>query len=383
MKTVIVTGARAPVALHWVRLLKVAGLRVVLADTQSLPISRFTRFKDRYVRLPRPIGAMQAYAVAWRKLLAEEQPQLVLPTCEEVFYLAALRDIHGVPIPLMAPDSALLARMHNKFTFARFAATLGPDCAPPDTVLIEKAEDAEPLLSRRDELVLKPVWSRFGDRVIRRPSTATLQGMDWRQGGPWVAQTWLPGGELSVYALAYRGRLVAHQAYLGLFRASGGASVAFSPVEEPEIERFLETFVERTRWHGQVSFDFRRDDKGTIRVIECNPRAVSGLHFFAPGDGLVQALMGEGTARASIVRPQTVKLALALYGLADAAASRRLKMWWQSFRACDDLTAWPGDRGFLKAQMLALTEIICLALRHRTGLKAAATADTEWNGEPL
>ena len=380
---VIVTGARAPVALHWCRLLKTAGHRVVLADCQTFPISRPTRFKDRYVALPRPIGNREGYRLAWERLLDAEQPGLILPTCEEVFYLAALGQRIGRPFPLFAPPFELLAAVHDKHRFARLAATLDAPCRPPETWLVRNHADAAPLSGFCGDLVLKPVWSRFGDRVIRRPDRDRFARMDWETGGPWVAQRHLPGEELSAYALAREGRVLALQAYRGLFRASGGASVAFAPCHEPDIDRFVAAFAARTGWTGQVSFDFRRDAEGAIRVIECNPRAVSGLHFFGPGDGLVEALFDGSAASATIRQPQTVRLALATYGLADALGSGRLAEWRAAMRDCADLTQWPGDRGFASAQFLALGEIIWLAIRHRTGLKAAATADTEWNGEPL
>lgn len=383
MKRIIVTGARAPVALHWARLLKEAGHRVVLADTQSLPISRPTCFKDRYVTLPRPIGKMAAYGAFWKRLLEEEQPDLVVPTCEEVFFLAALRDRYGVPLPLLAPSLDQLAEVHDKYRFAVLAAALDAPCGPPQTWLVRNAGDAESLLADARNLVLKPVWSRFADRVIRRPDRARMFRMDWASGGPWVAQAYLPGEEMSAYALAHQGRLMAMQAYRGLFRAGGGASVAFAPMEEADIAAFVMAFVRSTGWHGQVSFDFRRDAEGRPRVIECNPRAVSGLHFFAATDGLAGSLFDGTPARASIRTPQTVRLALLTYGLADAISSGRWNSWRRAMAECADLTDYPGDRGFGLAQFAALGEIAFLALRHRTGLKAAATADTEWNGEPL
>lgn len=383
MRRIIVTGARAPVALHWARLLSVAGHHVVLADSLSQPLSRFTRFKKRYCRLPPPSGNLAAYREAWCRLLDEEKPDLVLPTCEEVFFLSALRDRHGLAMPIFAPGFDLLSAMHNKFEFTRRAGVLKTAIKPPETWLVNSHEDMATLASRADTLVLKPVWSRFGDSVLRRPSYERLARMDWSTGGPWVAQTFLPGEELSAYGLAHGGRLLAQRAYRGLFRASAGASVAFAPVDEPEITAFMSAFVAETGWHGQVSFDFRRDGAGQLHVIECNPRAVSGLHFFGQGDGLDRALLGEAAATPTLGIPQTMRLALLTYGLADAIASRRMGDWWQCCLAADDLTRWRGDRTFLLPQGLALAEILALALRTGRGLKAAATADIEWNGEAL
>lgn len=383
MKRIVVTGARAPVALHWARLFKSAGHHVVVADTPLLPIARFTRFKDHYVRLPGPALGLPAYAAAWRRLLDEEQPDMVLPTCEEVFHLAALRDRHGVALPLFAPAFDSLARMHDKYRFARFAAELDAPAKPPETWLVRDASEAAPLLDRCRDLVLKPVWSRFAERVVRRPDRSTITRMNWQSGGPWIAQTYLPGEELSAFAVAHHGTLVALQAYRGLFRAGGGASVAFEPCEEPDIRQFVVAFVRTTSWHGQVAFDFRRDGTGAVRVIECNPRAVSGLHFFGPGDGLPEAVLDGCESRASIRAPQTVRLALLTYGLADAVASGRLGAWYQTLCDSADLTWAAGDRSFAVPQLLSLGEIAVRAMLAWTGLKAAATADIEWNGEPL
>lgn len=383
MKTVIITGARAPVALHWARLLKAAGHRVVLADSQKHPLARQTRFKDRYHCLPRPIGDMPAYAKAWRRLLTEERPDLVLPTCEEVFFLAALRDQHGVDMPLFAPSFARLAAAHDKYRFAMAVHEMETPAPPPETWLLRTEAEARALLGVRRDVVLKPVWSRFGDRVLRKPTEAQITGIDWAAAEPWVGQAFLPGEELSVYALACEGKVLAHQAYSGLFRAQGGASVAFARCDVPEITRFVEIFVAHTRWHGQVSFDFRRDGNGSLHVIECNPRAVSGLHFFAPGDGLVDALFNGEPATPSLVAPQTVKLAMLTYGLADALSSGRVKSWLETMRASQDLTRFPGDRNFLLPQLMALVEIVALSLKSGLSLKAAATIDTEWNGEAL
>lgn len=381
MRTVIVSGARAPVALHWARLFKVAGWRVVLADTFRMPISRATRFKDVYVRLPGPLTDFAAYLDALRRVVDEERPALWMPTCEEVFFLAAARDLHGVPLPLLAPPFGVLAAAHDKFRFSQ--AVAGMPVEAPRSWLVKDAADLAPLVSRSRELVFKPVWSRFGDRALRRPEPEQIADGRFLGGVHWVAQDYLPGEEVSAFALAHGGRVLAVQPYRGLFRASAGAAVAFAPFDDPQIGAFVTAYATATAWTGQLSFDFRRDAEGRLFVIECNPRATSGLHFFAPGDGLVKAALGEGKAVATDRRPMTLGLALATYGLADAISNRKWKEWRKAWAQCADITDFPGDRGFLPVQFAALTEIAAIAARRRCSLKTAAMDDTEWNGQPL
>ena len=50
-KVILVTGARAPSALHLARIFHSAGHRVILADTLRYPMSRATRMKDAYVAI--------------------------------------------------------------------------------------------------------------------------------------------------------------------------------------------------------------------------------------------------------------------------------------------------------------------------------------------
>jgi hypothetical protein len=381
MKTVLVTGARAPVALHWARLLHMAGHRVILADSHRFAMARATRFKTAYVRLPQPRNALAAYARAVERIVREHGCDFVLPTCEEIFFLSAARDQNGAEIPLVAPPFAILAQVHDKYRFAMMARGFGAD--PPETALLIDATDLRSYRTVSQDFVFKPVWSRFAERVLIRPKSADLDRIVPSPADPWVAQAFLPGEELCCWALAKDGEMQALQAYRPLYRVGKGASLAFEPVANPQIRHFVAGFVAATVWTGQISFDFRHDAQGRLSVIECNPRATSGMHYFGAADGLAEALVDGGLAEASLTGPMTLPLAMFCYGLPAAVRKGALRRWLIDFRNMGDIGAWPGDRPMLQAQLRALAEIICVAALRRTRLKAAATADIEWNGEPL
>lgn len=381
MRTVLITGARAPVALHWARLLHMAGHRVILSDSHRFPMARATRFKAGYVRLPSPRDNVAAYAQAVERVVHGHACDMVLPTCEEVFFLAAARDLHGADIPLVAPSFALLQQVHDKYRFAMMARDLGAD--PPETTLIADAATLRAHRSFSHDLVFKPVWSRFAERVLIRPAPTALDGIVPSPADPWVAQAFLPGEELCCWALARQGQIMALQAYRPLYRAGKGASLAFEPVDNDGIRAFVTGFATATAWTGQISFDFRHDAAGRLSVIECNPRATSGLHYFGGGDGLADALCGKSPATAALSGPMTLPLAMLCYGLPAAIRKGAVRRWVSDFRGMGDIAAWPGDWPMLPAQFLALAEIMAISASNRTGLKAAATADIEWNGEPL
>lgn len=380
-KTVLVTGARAPAALHLARILHHAGHRVVLADTFRYPMSRATRMKHAYAQLPSPRQSFADYSAAVSALVARKAPDIIVPTCEEVFFLAAVRDRQGIDIPLFAAHFDLLAKVHNKADFAELATGLGAD--PPPTLRLLSRDDLSSLPQPSEQLVLKPAWSRFGSRVLIRPSRAAVDALCPTAADPWVAQAYLPGEEISAYAVAVDGRLAAFQSYKPTYRVGQGAGVAFAPVDDSVARQFVDGLVARLNWSGQISFDFRRDAQGKLHVIECNPRTTSGVHYFGPADGLDRAILEGRTARASSTAPMTLPLAMLAYGLPYAIRNRGFAQWRRDFARMQDISAWPGDRGLLSSQLRALGEIAVRALRNGTGLVEASVRDIEWDGEPL
>ncbi|RFZ86884.1 ATP-grasp domain-containing protein [Shinella sp. WSJ-2] len=378
-QSVLITGARAPVALHLARLFHGAGWRVVLADTPAFPLSAASSACTRYVRLPPPRFEPQAYGDAVAALVKREGISLVLPTCEEVFYLAAVWRERHPAARLFAPDSDLLARAHNKFDFIELCKDLG--LAAPQTTLIRDRADLAAISGSASKLVFKPAWSRFASRVLLRPRPEDLDAFAPTPQAPWVAQEFLEGEELSAYAIANEGRLQAFSLYRSVYRAGKGAGIYFVPVENGAAKAFVSRFAAGTCWTGQLSFDLIRRPDGTVLPLECNPRATSGLHFFRNPQAFTAAIAaGEGAVGPDVVRPQTVRLALWLYGLPAALRSGAIGSFLRNLRGADELLDWPDDPAPKRAQWRALSEIAALALRHRISLQRASTRDIEWDG---
>ncbi|CDX19269.1 conserved hypothetical protein [Mesorhizobium sp. ORS 3324] len=378
-KTVLVTGARAPVALHLARLLHGAGRRVILADTPARPIAAASKACARYHRLPPPRFEPQAYAEAVEALVRTEGIELVIPTCEEVFHLALVWRGRAMPAPLLAPGIDLLAEVHNKHAFIRLAEKLG--LAVPETVLLSSRDDVEAVRGRSRELVFKPVWSRFASQVRLRPTPDFLDAIVPSPAMPWVAQRFIDGEEISAYAVARDGRLKALALYRSPYRAGRGAGIFFERVEDGAARKLVERIVAGTSWTGQISFDLMREADGRVLPLECNPRAVSGLHFFRDPARFADAVLGDGPeVMPDVTAPQTVRLAMWIYGLPAALRSGGLGRFRKAMREGQELLDWPADPTPVKAQWTALAEIAGVAFRQRISLQAVSTRDIEWNG---
>ncbi|TIQ34396.1 MAG: ATP-grasp domain-containing protein [Mesorhizobium sp.] len=378
-QTVLITGARAPVALHLARLLDGAGRRVILADSPARPIAAVSKACARYHRLPPPRFEPEAYAEAVEALVRAEGIGLVIPTCEEVFYLALTWRGRAMPAQLLAPGIELLAEVHNKHAFIRLAERLG--LAVPETTLLSSRDDLEAVRGRSRELVFKPVWSRFASHVLLRPTPDFLDTIIPSPAMPWVAQRFIDGDEISAYAVARDGRLKALALYRSLYRAGKGAGIFFERVEDQAARELVERIVAGTSWTGQISFDLMREASGRVLPLECNPRAVSGLHFFRDAARFADAVLGDGPEVApDVAAPQTVRLAMWIYGLPAALRSGGLGRFRKAMREGQELLDWPGDPAPVKAQWPALAEIAGVARRQGISLQAASTRDIEWNG---
>ncbi|MCF6443734.1 ATP-grasp domain-containing protein [Nereida sp. MMG025] len=378
MQTLLITGARAPVALHLARLLGQAGYKIVLADSFKHPLGAACRFAT-YVQIPAPADGLTPYANAINAVINDYDIDLIIPTCEEVFYLAMLVAQDALSAPLDAPSLDHLTTAHNKFAFIEQLSSFG--IPVPQTQLLQTTQDVQDLVPNAAEYVFKPVWSRFASRVLIKPTEAELADVRPTHRAAWVAQKHIEGREISVYAYARSGTVIALSAYHSLFRAGLGAGVCFEPVMSDRIQAFVARYVQKTAWTGQISFDLIEAADGTIWPIECNPRATSGLHFFTDSAPFADAVCDGGP----FVAPDAtgllgVRLALWVYGLPNAIRHGRLGQFKTALQDTQDILDWPTDPAPKKRQFRALCEIAATALKHRISLQTASTRDIEWDG---
>jgi hypothetical protein len=382
---VLILGARAPVCLEWARAFHAAGARVTVADSVAWPLTRASDAVDRYVRLPQPRYATNDWLDAIAAEIERGGIDLLLPTCEEVFYLA-----HGMArLPArcrtFTSDFALLRSLHHKGHFARLTADW--PVAAPETRVLETVADVEELYDEAAAWVFKPAYSRFAAATLIKPTAGRLRKVRPTALQPWVAQRFVRGREHCSFSVFVDGRVTIAASYHPRYRVGRGSGILFEPTSPPQLPEFLERFGASTGYTGQAGFDFIEDESGALHVLECNPRATSGVHLLShrPLD-LVGALTGRcDESRAPAPRPKMLALAMVFF-----AAPRALMQGaaaWSAFArdygAAEDVLTRSGDRGPLFAQIPGFAEIVLRAAQRRCSLLAAATADIEWNGQPL
>jgi hypothetical protein len=271
--------------------------------------------------------------------------------------------------------------LHHKFQFSELAAQLPINA--PESVLLESLEYVQAMSGESRDWVFKPAYSRFANRTLIRPRPERLNRVRPSVDFPWLAQRFVSGREYFSYSLMEQGRLTAHACYHPRHRIGSGAGIYFDPIDSEPIKAFVEQFGNQTTYTGQVGFDFIASPDGKIHVLECNPRATSGIHLL--GDNpqtLVAAALGQQQSEVLLSgsSPRMVAFAMLVF-----AAPRKMLSgeFWRDYSRARDVITIPGDRRPLGGQLLGLVEIAGRAVKRRRGLLAASTVDIEWDGQPL
>jgi predicted ATP-grasp superfamily ATP-dependent carboligase len=378
MARVALTGGRAPVTLELARLLARAGHTVVVAESARWPLTLGSRAVARSVRVPPPRHDPAGFAAALAALLIEERIDLLVPTCEEIFYVARARDQLAAHSRVLAEPLEKLHALHHKGRFAEQARGYG--LAVPETRLLTSPAEVA-ALPAPDAWVLKPAYSRFAARTLLPPHRpGALARVQPTPAAPWVAQRYVRGRALCTYSVAHGGRLAAHAAYPVTFSAGQGAAIYFEALKHAAARAWVETFVAREGFTGQIAFDFIEDAAGQLWALECNPRATSGVHLLAAHPGFAGALWASGPEVITPPPGEAARLGAAmwLYGLRGA----RLSAWWAAMRRSREVIGqWRDPRPALM-QFGSLAEFGARSLRLGIDPLAASTEDIEWNGEP-
>lgn len=385
VRRVLITGARAAAALDLARDFLAAGWEVHLADSRRVRMARWSRLPFRHHLVPPPREAREAFRTRIAALVVQEAIDLVVPTCEEVFHLAAPALGEALGTRLFAPDLATLRRLHDKHAFARACEAWGVPV--PETHLLESCADLGCFGGEAGEWVFKPCFTRFGDATLVGPSPEALVAVAPAPGALWLAQRRVLGSEACFYAVARHGTLVAFAAYRSGWRLGGGASYAFEPLEAPHAEA-LQDIAARVAaaagLHGQFACDAIFDaGSGQPYLIECNPRATSGVHLLTGKGALARAIADGTPAPAQGPDPAYLGPAMFVYGLPQALRERRLEDWARLLSRGHDAISQPGDRRPILGAMIDAAGFFREGVKHSISTTAATTRDIAWNGEDM
>lgn len=382
MSNVLILGGRAPVALDHARRFAAQGWTVIVADSVSCRLTGWSRSVTSTVRLASPRHAPKQFIADLAGAIARYDIDLVVPTCEEVFFLSRYRSALPAACRIAVDDFEKLRRLHSKWDFLKLATRAGGN--PPDSALVSSLDQASAWAGGK-AIVLKPEFSRFGMHVRIYPQGIPQHAPALPELGRWVAQEYCDGIEFCSYSIAEQGRLTAHALYRPVYRLHRSASYYFEPHTSVPIKNFVANLVDALQFTGQISFDWIDAGDGKPRVLECNPRATSGLHLFSLSDALPAALNGESANCISPQEGNARMLAPIMYsgGLLQSIGRGDFRRWCSDLQRARDVIAAPGDHLPVGGAILDMAWFSKTALLRKCSLREAATGDIEWDGEEL
>lgn len=395
---ILLTGGRAPVTLELARQFAAAGHRVYVAESLKRYLCRVSSAVTACFEVPEPRFQPDRFIDALCEIVNKQRIDLIVPTCEEIFYVA--RGLERLkPYCTVFTDSLTkLASLHNKMDFIQKAAAYG--FLVPETQLIQSVEEWQNALAAympEKGLVLKPVYSRFAAKTIiiepnvERSSQTFFENRQLQlsvpeisAASPWVVQSYMPGRLISSYSVVHNGILTAHAAYETSYKAGFGACIYFKPLQHDEAYNWVRRFVELEQFTGQIAFDFIETAEGILYPLECNPRATSGIHLFQPADRLDQAFISLPLNKPIVPQPTTqsmLSLAMLSYGLVGVRSWKDVQNWIKTYSQGKDVIFRLRDPFPYIEQLRVLFATWRMSRKLNISLVEALTYDIEWNGE--
>ena len=380
MSNILLTGGRAPATLELARAFHNAGHTVFMAESLRGHLSQPSNAITKNFFVPPPRQQPSAFIDALKTIIVENKINLLIPTCEEAFYVAMGRD--ELPCAVFVESIKKLNGLHNKWHFVINA--IGNDLYAPETMYLNNQDELLHAFAHWRELVLKPVYSRFAARTLILPTLKdALYKLTVNSKTPWVAQEYIKGRQICTYSICHYGHITAHTAYSPTITAGEGAAIAFEHLDHLGTFNWVKTFVEKNEFTGQIAFDFIQSPDGQLCGLECNPRATSGVHLLASHPKFTEAFLNPNMDCITPTSDHSSMLATAMliYGLPGALKKNQLTQWIKIFFTSNDVILDFKDPMPFIMQFKSILAYLFLARKEKITALEASTFDIEWNGE--
>ncbi len=382
-KKILLTFARSFLALHLARELKSSGHMIYTADSMGYHVSFFSNAVTKNFRVPSPRYHQDEYIQALIEIVKKEKIDLIIPIYEEISYLSKVRHLFPSSCELFFPEFENYDELHNKWKFQCKLEALDFDVL--DKKLIRSGEEAKQF-SFDKPFALKACYSRASQKVRKIGVNESLPHLDFQEHNPWIAQEWLEGERFCSYSICHQGNVHANVVYPVTYAIDGNSCITFESVDHPPIFEWIASFVKKTRFTGQIAFDFIISKANKIYAIECNPRATSGILLLGKDDGLDLALFknNKQTIHPKENTRRQIAFGMLLYGWKSSSIpNNRLSRYLYDLMRTKDVVFSAKDLKPFLFEPFIFANILLQSRKYRISLPDAFIHDHEWNGEPI
>jgi glutathione synthase/RimK-type ligase-like ATP-grasp enzyme len=379
----LVTSSRMPYAVGMARKLSSAGHTVYASDAYELAPGSHSKYLTGHFVTAEPRDATEQFVADVERIASENQIDVIVPSFEEVFYLATQRDRLDEASKLYAPPFETLARVHDKATFQALTDRLG--LRTPETLVARSDDELREHIGRFRRYFARAAFSRGGVALLTNTGPlaghVAIEDCHPTPQSPWLVQEFVDGPMLCTYSTMHDGRATAHCTYRAPRQWEHSTAIAFESVDGRETLEVAQAIAAELGYTGQMSLDFV-DDDGTLYLIECNPRATDGL-LLVDASELAEGILDHERGLTMVPPGEEIQLSMAVFG---QMFDEGLREWPRSIhdlaRIRDANKGWHDHMPTLY-NFLAFAHHAKLEMKERTALFVAMAGDISWDGQPI
>src|ERR1700736_5173200 len=315
-----------------ITILGLSGHLVEVCDPSSYCLARFSRFVRKFHNCPPMRDDPSGFLRFIEELLATGYFDVLLPTHEQGFLFARVRQRLEDRVGLALPSFESYRTAHSKAGFSRLLDQLG--LPKPATRIVKSASELRDAV--RFPCVVKTSVGTASRGIWFVRNDGDLDGalQDLSVNGAFadevLVQELVADTTEEAQAVFCRGKLIGFHAFQQIAAGAGGGEAIKQSVSRLNVRTLLATIGKKLAWHGALSVDYvLRDDDATPLLIDCNPRLVEPMSAYLAGVDLVGLLLqvsqGETPAVAGESREgvRTHLAMQALLGCASRGGTRR------------------------------------------------------------
>ena len=320
-----------------ITILGLSGHLVEICDPSPYCLARFSRFVRKFHRCPAMRDDPSGFLRFIEELLATGHFDVLLPTHEQGFLFARVRQRLEDRVGLALPSFESYRTAHSKAGFSRLLDQLG--LPQPATRIVKSAGELRDAMSFPSIVktsvgtASRGIWFVCNDGDLEA-ALQELSAQDLSVNGAFadevLVQELVAGTTEKAQAVFCHGKLLGFHAFRQIAAGAGGGEAIKQSVSRLNVRTLLATIGEKLAWHGALSVDYvLRDDDATPLLIDCNPRLVEPMSAYLAGVDLVGLLLqvsqGETPAVAGESREgvRTHLAMQALLGCASRGGTRR------------------------------------------------------------
>ncbi len=379
----LITGGRSTYTLDLARKLKTAENNLYVADSLSPYLCQSANIFKKTFKIARPSENLALFATDLKALIKSYDIDVLIPTCEEVFYVAAIKDSLPKSCHIFCEALETLMPLHDKYLFANQLSSTAIK-APKTHWFDGNTTETYLKAAFPNGYICKNQFSRFGKNFRINPALKTLQLLHTAE-NRLLIQSYILGQEFCAYALVKSGKLKGFSAYTNVMTAGKGAGGMFESFSDDRLEIFFHEVINQFAINkGQLAFDFIKTAQNEIYVLECNPRCTSGVHFLKAST--LTAVFGQTCIENNRVpsKTQQVVLGSLAYGLWNIKNTpiSFIRYGKRVFAAPDVIFSTRDLKPFLYQFYIVIFYTVKALLKGKSAI-ALTTEDIEYNGQKL